>query len=245
MKRWIISFCLASLSLLWAEESKFRNFLTLDYRYYSGDNHQLNIEEAALIRMAPALIGELRINPQLTSGFQRYLFQGGLIRIWSEGFYSEIAYGGAWDDRGVISHEGYAETTCEKGRILVSQRVKAGFYPETDSFYLAPDLTGQYFFSESYSLRLKYLFGWDNQGLASHTLVTENRFVWNDKLSTGLLLTGTLQNRNGAVTYPYETGIKADFQFSENRGLRWLLNFLKPEEGIWGLQNSLTLDIRL
>jgi hypothetical protein len=238
---WI--FCLFPLAMLFPLEGV-RDIATVDTYFYSDDTYIIKVEEVLLVPLGESLYSNTKFTTQITGYWQRYLLQTGIVYVWSDGLYTDAIYGVATDQDFILSHEGYCETTYETEVYIFSARLKMGFYPHDDIYFLAPDTSALYFFNDLYALKAKYFFGYDSLDNIDHTMQIENRFKWTESLSTDLITTGSYHTDPDESYWPYEVGVKVNYTIKDGISLRYLCNYLKPDDDTWGLENSLTLDVK-
>ena len=231
------------LTMLFSIEG-LRDIVTVDTYLYSDDTYTVKVEEVVLVPLGESLYFNTKIQAQITDIWQRYLLQAGVVYIWSDGLYTDFVYGVGTDQDFILSHEGYCETTFEKDKYILSTRLKLGFYPHESTFFVAPDASALYNFSNFYGLKGKYFYGYDSLENINHSLQIENRFRWTDSLSTDLITTGTYHIDSDESYWPFEVGVKVNYTIKKGLALRYLINYLKPDDDIWGIENSLTLDIK-
>lgn len=221
-----------------------RDIATLDTYFYSNDTYTIKLEEVVLVPLRDSLFLNTKFQAQITDLWQRYLLQAGVVYVWSDGLYSDFLYGVATDQDLILSHEGYLETTYEKDNYILSARIKIGFYPHDDTYFVAPDASALYYFNDFYGLKGKYFYGYDSLENINHSLQLENRFRWTSTLSTDLITTGSRYIESDGSYWGYEVGVKVNYVVKKDMKLRYLINYLKLNDDIWGIENSLTLDIK-
>lgn len=248
MKRSFLVCSLIIINLIFSITSVFgkdpvRNIFTFDSIVYNNDTYEWSLEEVFLLPVHDKVLIEARIKTLFTNYWQRYLFQAGIVYVWMPGLYSELVYGVAFDQDGNPSHEGFFETTYESERYIISGRYKMGFYPENDAYFLLANVGGAYNFTSLYGLQLKYYLGYDSNEIWTHSIQAENRFNWNKYFSTNLVGTVGVSIDDSNIEVPFEVGIIAVVRFNPKIKLRYLFNYVQPTKELWGIQNTLSLDI--
>lgn len=243
MKKFFVVFVFViSISSIHAA-GQVRDILTFDTIFYNNGNFNLGIEDVLLIPIGDKFLIEARVDVEFTNLWQRYLFQAGAVYVWGGGIYSELVYGLAFDQSGTLSHEGFFETTYEGESLLLNARYKMGFYPNVNSYFLITNVGAKYQFSSLYSTQIKYFFGYDSADIFTHSLQLQPGFNWNDFISTDILGTVGVELSSNNIEIPYEIGMLVVFNFSNNFKLRYLFNYKSTNSEVWGIQNSITIDL--
>jgi len=222
----------------------FRDLFEVDYISWSDDRYYLKCENVFLWDTTQDLIPEIRIQAIKTDYGRLFLAQPGLVYVIGRGFYVEVAGGGGMDQDDEIVAEGFAEITFEGERITATARAKGGWIDASEVGYFIPDASFQYAFSDRNASKVKYFLGLNSEEFVSHTLQVEHRFTIRKGYTIGAILTGIREDTAGEVAWAWAAGARAQARITEHFGIRWLAQYHRRDDGVWGIENSLTLDVR-
>lgn len=223
---------------------RFRDILEIDHVAWSDDRYYLKSENVLLWEATPKLIPEIRLQATKTDYGHFFLAQPGFVYVIGRGLYAEAAVGAGADQDGNAVAEGFAELTFEGEQASATARAKGGWLDASEVGYCIPDASLQYAFSDRYAAKVKYFLGLNTEDFVSHTLQLEHRFTIRKGFELDAILTGMREDTAGEVAWAWSAGGRARARITERVGIRWLAQYHRRDDGVWGIENSLTVDVR-
>ena len=246
---------------LQAEDHRFRDIFDTQYIGFSDNTWFSETENVLLFYLNPVVEPTARVTITKTDAYLKALFQLGSVVIFKPGLYAEGTYGVSVNDTGLYSQEGtygfsvndsgrytqegFVEITREAPKYIASARVKGGYVQATKTLFLIPDASFQYQFNTLYAGKAKYFFGWNTDSFYSHSLELENIFTIRKIYTVSAITTGIWEDVDGESYKLWSAGFRVQGFFTEWLALKYLFLYHSLENDKWGIENGITVDIKL
>lgn len=235
-------------SALQAESFRFRDIFDTSFIGYNDDTRFVKVENVFLYNLTPMFIPEFRMavtNADYGSDSEtqtRMLFQLGSVIIFAPNVYGEFVYGVWRNSDATVAQEGFTEIIRETDTMLASVRLKAGYDHGTDILYLVPDASYKRRFSDLYSAKVKYFFGYNTDSFVSHSLQLENGFDFLEKYSATAITTGILESVTGESAFLWSAGARLEAIVKKAMTVKYIIQYHALRDDRRGLENGIAVD---